>query len=97
MDGFEFYNPAIYSNALYDNYVYNDILEPLGWIFPDKIEMFNNNNLGDTNNHNTYNITPPCDKNQQSVIVKPLGEGNIKIDCEDKLADNHKSNSEENS
>ena len=92
MDGFDFYNPAIYSNTLYD---YNDILEPAGWIVPDKVEMFNNNNTGDIYNYNTH-MTPHCD-NQQKATIEYSDEGRINsIECDSKIQNNNENKSKEN-
>ena len=40
-------------------------------------------------NYNKYNITPSCDKDQQSVIVKHLQDGSVQIDCENKSQKTH--------
>ena len=42
------------------------------------------NAFGNTYNYNTH-IIPPCDKDQQWIIVKNLQDGSKKISCEDKL------------
>ena len=85
MDGFNFYNSAIYSNALYD---YNDILEPAGWIVPDKVEMFNNNNIGGTYPHYDIHVYSQCN-DQQKTKIEYSDEGRINsLECENKIQNN---------